>query len=111
MPPEESVYEEVSDMESTPTLEKLVPQKFEWRSEELDRELMSLDCKGQRASSGRLISYPKGAPGPLLKHCNLDSFHNMIWPPQLVDTICFLMSNLKTSAWHFQVENQKPAHA
>lgn len=79
MSPEESVYESVSDEESTPRMEKLVRQKFEWRSAELDRELQSLDRKASRARSergkrmmvwreegnflpGSLNSYPKGAP-------------------------------------------------
>lgn len=80
MSPEESVYEsENSDEESIPKLEKLVRCKFEWRSDELDREFKSLDCKADRARSQRakrmmvpreegdivpesLNSYPKNAP-------------------------------------------------
>ena len=79
MSPEESVYESVSDEESTPRMEKLVRQKFEWRSAELDRELQSLARKASRARSergkrmmvrreegnflpGSLNSYPERAP-------------------------------------------------
>ncbi|XP_078349955.1 uncharacterized protein LOC144634793 [Oculina patagonica] len=80
MSPEESVYEpENSDEESIPKLEKLVRRKFEWRSDELDREFKSLDRKADRARSQRakrmmvpreegdivpesLYSHPKNAP-------------------------------------------------
>ena len=54
MSPEESVYEpDNSDEESVPKLEKLVRHKFEWRSDELDREFQSLDRKADRARSQR----------------------------------------------------------
>jgi len=43
MSPEESTWEEASDEGSTPRLEKLIIRKFKWRSEELERELKSLD--------------------------------------------------------------------
>ena len=47
---EESVYEpDNSDEESIPKLEKLVRHKFEWRSDELDREFQSHDRKADRA--------------------------------------------------------------
>ena len=45
MSPEESAWEEASNKEGTPRLEKLIIHKFEWRSEELERELRSLDRK------------------------------------------------------------------
>ena len=80
MSPEESVYEpDNSDEESIPKLEKLVRHKFEWRSDELNREFQSLDRKADRARSQRakrmmvpreegdiipetLHSYPKNTP-------------------------------------------------
>ena len=52
MSPEESVYEpDNSHEESIPKIEKLVQHKFEWRSDELDREFQSLDRKAGRARS------------------------------------------------------------
>ena len=79
MSPEESAWEEASDEKGTPRLEKLVIFKFEWRSEELERELRSLDRKANRARSergkrmmvkreigvfvpGSLRTFSKGAP-------------------------------------------------
>ena len=77
---EESVYELDSDEEeSNPRLEKFVRHTLECRSEELVRELRSLDRKADRARSDRgkrmmvkreegsvipesLHSYPKRAP-------------------------------------------------
>ncbi len=53
MSPEDSVYEDNSDEESTPKLVKLVKRKFGWRSDELTRELQSLDRKAHRARSER----------------------------------------------------------
>ena len=77
--PEESAWEEASDEEGTPRLEKLIIRKFEWRSEKLERELRSLDRKANRARSergkrllvrreiggflpGSLRTFPKRAP-------------------------------------------------
>ena len=79
MSPEESAWEEASDEEGTPSLEKLIICKFECRAEELERELRSLDRKANRARSergkrmmvkreiggslpGSLRTFPKGAP-------------------------------------------------
>ena len=79
MSPEESAWEEASDEEGAPRLEKLIIRKFECRSEELERELRSLDRKANRARSergkrmmvkreiggslpGSLCTFPKGAP-------------------------------------------------
>ena len=80
MSPEESVYEpDNSDEESIPKLKNLVRHKFEWRSDELDREFQSLDRKADRTRSQRakrmmvlgeegdiipetLHSYPKNTP-------------------------------------------------
>ncbi|KAL9978766.1 hypothetical protein ACROYT_G016321 [Oculina patagonica] len=79
MSPEDSVYEDNSEEESTPKLVKLVKRKFGWRSDELARELQSLDRKAHRARSerakrmmiqreqGAVIpdserSFPRGAP-------------------------------------------------
>ena len=81
MSPEESVYEpDNSDEQSIPKLiKKLVRHKFEWRSDELDREFQSLDHKADRTRSQRakrmmvlreegdiipetLHSYPKNTP-------------------------------------------------
>ena len=79
MSPEESAWEEASDEEGAPRLEKLIIRKFECRSEELERELRSLDRKANRARSergkrmmmkrgiggslpGSLRTFPKGAP-------------------------------------------------
>ena len=76
MSPEESVYEPDN---SVPKLERLVQHKFEWRSDELDREFQSLDRKADKARSQRakrmmvprqegdiipetLRSYPKNTP-------------------------------------------------
>ena len=43
---EESAFEDESDEESeSQRLEKMVIRKFEWRSEELEREFRSLDRK------------------------------------------------------------------
>ena len=53
MSPEESAWEEASDEEGAPRLEKLIIRKFECRSEELERELRSLDRKANRARSER----------------------------------------------------------
>ena len=51
---EESAFEDESDEESgNQRLEKLVIRKFEWRSEELEREFRSLDRKANRARSDR----------------------------------------------------------
>ena len=81
---EESVFEDESDEESgNQRLEKLVIRKFEWRSEELEREFRSLDRKANRGTSegGRrmivaremgslfprsLHSFPKDAPSWVL---------------------------------------------
>ena len=50
----ESTFEDESDEESgSQRLEKLVIRKFEWRSEELEREFRSLDRKANRARSER----------------------------------------------------------
>jgi len=79
MSPEESAWEEASDEEGTPRLEKLIICKFEWRSKKLERELRSLDRKASRARSergkrmmvkreirgflpGSLRTFPKGPP-------------------------------------------------
>ena len=77
---EESAFDDESDEESgSQRLEKLVIRKFEWRSEELEREFRSLDKKANRARSergrrmmvaremgsflpGSLHSFPKDAP-------------------------------------------------
>ena len=54
MSPEESVYETNSDEdEGQGRLTKLVVKQFEWRSDELTRELKSLDRKANRARSER----------------------------------------------------------
>ena len=54
MSDEESAFEDESDEESgNQRLEKLVIRKFEWRSEELEREFRSLDRKANRAGSER----------------------------------------------------------
>ena len=53
MSPEESVYETNSDEEGQRRMTKLVVRRFEWRSEELTRELRSLDRKANRARSER----------------------------------------------------------
>ena len=51
---EESAFEDESDEESgSQRLKKLVIRKFEWRSEELEREFGSLDRKANRARSER----------------------------------------------------------
>ena len=77
---EESAFEDESDEESeSQRLEKMVIRKFEWRSEELERDFRSLDRKANRARSergrrmmvareienfltGSLHSFPKDAP-------------------------------------------------
>ena len=53
MSPEESVYESNSDddHEGQGRMAKLVVERFEWRSDELTRELKSLDRKANRARS------------------------------------------------------------
>ena len=54
MSPEESVYETNSDEdEGQARMAKLVVKQFEWRSDELTRELKSLDRKANRARSER----------------------------------------------------------
>ena len=74
MSPEESVYElDNSDEESIPKLEKLVRHKFEWRSDELDREFQSLDHKADRARSQRakrmMVPREEGDIIPETLHC------------------------------------------
>jgi len=53
MSPEESVYESNSDGEGPGRMAKLVVKRFEWRSDELTRELKSLDRKTNRTRSER----------------------------------------------------------
>ena len=79
MSPEESMYESNSDEDGQGLMTKLVVKRFEWRSDELTRELKSLDRKANRARSERgkrmmvkreeggfvansLRCYPKSAP-------------------------------------------------
>ena len=51
---EESAFDDESDRESgNQRLEELVIRKFEWRSEELEREFRSLDRKANIARSER----------------------------------------------------------
>lgn len=78
MSPEESEYEE-DEGSGKRCLAKFYIRKFQWRSDELTRELRSLDRKSQRAKSqraiqmmvlreiggfilGTLYNYPKEAP-------------------------------------------------
>ena len=53
MSPEESVYESNSDEdhEGQGRMTKLVVKRFEWQSDELSRELESLDRKANRVRS------------------------------------------------------------
>ena len=55
MSPEKSVYESNSDedQEGQGRMMKLVVKRFEWHSNELTRELNSLDRKANRARSER----------------------------------------------------------
>lgn len=53
MSPEESVYESNSDEEGQGRMTKLVVKRFEWRSDELTRELKSLDIKANTTRSER----------------------------------------------------------
>ena len=74
MSPEESVYDaDNSDEESIPKLEKLVRRKFEWRSDELDREFKSLGRKAGRARSQRakrmMVPREDGDIIPETLHC------------------------------------------
>ena len=81
---EESAFEDERDEErGSQRLQKMVIQKFEWRSEELEREFRILDRKANRARSergrrmmvaremgsflpGSLHSFPKDAPSRAL---------------------------------------------
>lgn len=79
MSPEESEYEESDENSDNPQLSKLIIRKLQWRSDELTRELKSLDRKSYRSKSQRarrmmvkrevggfiadsLYSQPSGAP-------------------------------------------------
>ena len=48
MSPEESEYEESDENSDNPQLSKLIIRKLQWRSDELTRELKSLDRKSYR---------------------------------------------------------------
>ena len=88
MSPEGSVYESNSDEdhEGQGRMTKLVVKQFEWRSDDLTRELKSLHRKANRARSERgkrmmvkrveggfvansLRCYPKSAPAWALSAC------------------------------------------
>ena len=79
MSPEESECEESDENSDHPQLSKLIIRKLQWRSDELTRELKSLDRKSYRSKSQRarrmmvkrevggfiadsLHSHPSGAP-------------------------------------------------
>ena len=51
MSPEESEYEESDENSDNPELSKLIIRKLQWRSDELTRELKSLDRKSYRSKS------------------------------------------------------------
>ena len=53
MSPEESDYEECDENSDNPELSKLIIRKLQWRSDELTRELKSLDRKSYRSKSQR----------------------------------------------------------
>ena len=53
MSPEESEYEESDENSDNPQLSKLIIRKLQWRSDELTRELKSLDRKSYRSKSQR----------------------------------------------------------
>ena len=51
MSPEESEYEESDENSDNPQLSKLIIRKLQWRSDELTRELKSLDRKSYQVKS------------------------------------------------------------
>lgn len=54
MSPEESEYEESDENSDNPQLSKLIIRKLQWRSDELTRELKSLDRKSYQVKSRKI---------------------------------------------------------